>query len=549
MSKLTRPNTAGILHRGASLQKHLDDMGVSVGMFLTVAATVKDAVQMAVDYAPDHKGPVTVSFPRGEYEFTDIVIPRRGVNLKLGDAVLKASSGVMFKRQFTQTTAETFKATYQPVRGKHYFLPITVEDGIVELTDTARFIDIRQPYLWEYTIGSFKTLTVDRTNITVYDTASAFGIHGGWGFFFNNVNVNGDLDKKTGFGNSVGSGLVLDMRPDGTYHTASHAQLIQFNGCFIGYTKLVDSNKGTNDSSCEALYFFDCNMMMVEGGYVDACNLFEMSGGIFVTTAKELILNRMAGAIIRDMQVQRYNNPRTDERYGVITFVGGGSDISVRDIRSNFGSGVTGSMICVEANNNHFIDVAFSDIQCVGDAYDAAVTDVNKQTSVVRLITRGTGTIVGCQIHNITGRSVHNIVDMGDQAATGSMRRFDISDIRNISTDCKRRVRGLSANVQSLVAPQLFQRLELRMRGTSNSSGGNEFCKTDTLCLGMTGTIIPTRITTANVSNATSLAAVDASLEGGGVSIGLYQAAGLPAGARVEATATFEFNSSESILA
>lgn len=290
--------------------------------------------------------------------------------------------------------------------------------------------------------------------------------------------------------------------------------------------------------------------MFVDGGDIQAVNLFQYYGGMFVTTAREMVCAGMAGTRIIGVQMQRYNNPRTEQRRGgCFSFVGGGNDIVISDIRGQAGAGLTGCMVSFLASTGEqFIDIDVSDFkQASGALANINEPDSALQTSAIRLMTGGTGTITGITLDNITGINLHNIVDMGDNASPGSMSRANVTRIRNITTTVKRRVRWIGENIGQLNAPELYRQVTVRMKGSSNSAGTNVSCLTDPFFTGLTGTITGTRITTSPVSNSTGISLVE--LQEGGVAIlGLFQSTGLSAGASVEATGQFRFSSADSIL-
>ncbi|EPP0959105.1 hypothetical protein ACULX3_001719 [Cronobacter turicensis] len=508
------------------------------------------AVQAAVNAFAPMVTPVHVKIPRGTWNITGITIPRRGVVLDLTEATIVASSGSVFSRVFTQLATADFKAANSPLDGNQtYFRPIVIKGGTINLSGTATFVEIRQPYLAEYSVWG-KTLIINDTQIKTYGTSIAFAIHGGWGFDFNAISVTGDVTASTGYGTSVGSGTCLYLRPDGTYSVSSHPQLISFNSCNISYCKVLDGLKGTCTNSCEALVFNNSACMFVNGGDIQGVNLFQFYGGMFVTTAKEMTLTGMAGVRIIGPQLQRYNNPRADQkRGGCFAFVGGGNDIVVSNIRGQAGAGLTGAMVSFQASSGEqFIDIEVSNFkQASGAISDLNEANVDLQTCAVRLMTGGTGTITGITLDNITGINLHNVVDMGDNAAPQSMSRVNVTRIRNITTTVKRRVRWIPENIGQLNAPELYKQMSVRLKGVSNSSGNNLPCLTDSVFTGLTGTVTGTRITTSGISNASGIALRE--MQDGGMAIlDLYQAAGLGAGASVEATGQFRFSSADSIL-
>ncbi|MFP8659942.1 hypothetical protein ACLH1A_18135 [Enterobacter kobei] len=525
-----------------------DSGGIGNGSASSVADIA--AVQAAINaYAP-MISPVHVKIPRGTWNLSGITIPRRGVVLDLTEATIEASSGVVFSRSFAQVAAADFKSANPPLDGNQtYFRPIVIKGGTVNLSGTATFLEIRQPYLAEYSIWG-KTLIINDTQIKVYGSSKAFGIHGGWGFDLNTVSVTGDVTASTGYGSSVGSGTFLELHPDGTYYASSHPQLINMNNCNISYCKVLDGSKGSCTNSCEALVFNNSACMFVDGGDIQAVNLFQYYGGMFVTTAREMVCSGMAGTRINGVQMQRYNNPRTEQRRGgSFSFVGGGNDIVISDIRGQAGAGLNGAMVSfVAVSGEQFIDIDVSNFkQASGALTNINEPDTGLQTCAVRLITGGTGKITGITLDNITGINIHNIVDMGDSAAVQSMSRANVTRIRNITTTVKRRVRWTPENVGQLNAPELYKQVTVRMKGSANSAGTNVSCLTDPFFTGLTGTITGTRITTSGVSNSTGISLRE--MQDGGVAIlDLYQTAGLSAGASVEASGLFRFSSADSIL-
>ena len=522
----------------------------AIGNGATSSATDISAVQAAINAYSAQITPVRVKLSRGTYNLTGITIPRRGVILDLSEATIVASSGVVFSRSFTQTAAADFKLANPALDGgQTYFRPIVIKGGTVNLSGTATFLEIRQPYLAEYSIWG-KTLIIDDTQIKTFGTSIAFAIHGGWGFDFNSVSVSGDVTASTGFGGSVGSGTCVYMRPDGTYNVSSHAQLINFNSCNIEYCKVLDTLKGTCTNSCEALVFSNSACMFVNGGDVEAVNLFQYIGGMFVTTAREMVCTGMAGTRILNVQMQRYNNTRTEvRRGGCFSFIGGGNDIVINSIRGQAGAGLTGAMVSfVAVGTEQFIDVEVSDFkQASGTLANIDETDTNLQTCAVRFITGGTATITGITLDNITGINLHNIVDMGDSATVGSMRRANVTRIRNITTTVKRRVRWTPENLSQLNAPELYKQMTVRLKGAANTAGTNVACLSSAIPTGLTGTVIATRITTSGVSNSTGIA-IREMQEGALVILDLYQNSGLATGTSVEATGQFRFSSADSIL-
>lgn len=524
-----------------------DSGGIGNGSASSVADIA--AVQAAINaYAP-MTTPVHVKIPRGTWNLSGITIPRRGVVLDLTEATIEASAGVVFSRSFPQLAAADFKAANPPLDGKQtYFRPIVIKGGTVNLSGTATFLEIRQPFLAEYSTWG-KTLVMDDTQIKTYGNSIAFGIHGGWGFDFNSVAVTGDVTAATGFGASVGSGTCLYMRPDGTYNTSSHAQLISFNKCIISYCTVVDSNKGSNGGSAEALYFFNSNCMFVNGGTIDAVNLLEIVGGMFVTTIKEFIINRCAGVIISNIQAQRYNNPRTDARYGMFQFLGGGSEIKVDAVRCVAGSNLTGSMFGFYANNGEeFLEVSLSNFQYIsGGVADLNEADTTKQTSVVRFLQFGTGKITGTSVRGLSGRQTHNLVDFSI-ATPGSINRMELKSIKNVGSTVKRRVLGLSANISNIDAPEMYAVNFIRMRSAAVGATAT-ICAYENFRTQLTGSTLPVAVISNNtpVSNAVSIS-FSSWDNAGNVILGLNQASGLTAGMPVECTATLTLNSSESIL-
>lgn len=506
-------------------------------------------IQAAINaYAPMIT-PVHVKIPRGTYNISGITIPRRGVVLDLTEATIVASSGVVFSRSFPQLAAADFRATYPALDDNQtYFRPIVIKGGTVNLSGTATFLEIRQPFLAEYSTWG-KTLVMDDTQIKTYGNSIAFAIHGGWGFDFNSVAVTGDVTASTGFGASVGSGTCLYMRPDGTYNTSSHAQLISFNKCIISYCTVVDSNRGSNGGSAEALYFFNSNCMFVNGGTIDAVNLLEIVGGMFVTTIKEFIINRCAGVTISNIQAQRYNNPRTDARYGMFQFLGGGSEIKVDAVRCVAGSNLTGSMFGFYANNGEeFLEVSLSNLQYVsGGVADLNEADTTKQTSVVRFLQFGTGKITGASVRGLSGRQTHNLVDFSI-ATPGNINRMELKSIRNVGSSVKRRVLGLSANISNIDAPEMYAVNFIRMRSAAVGATAT-ICAYENFRTQLTGSTLPVAAISNNtpVSNAVSIS-FSSWDNAGNVILALNQASGLTAGMPVECTATLTLNSSEAIL-
>lgn len=508
------------------------------------------AVQAAINAYSSVNYPVRIVFPQGTYNITGITIPRSGIVLDLRGATLSASTGSMFSRIFPQLTQANFIAAYPALDGNQtYFYPITIEGGVVNLSGTATFLEIRQPFLDKYSNWA-NTLVISDTHIRTYGTSKAFAIHGGWGFEFNSITVTGDVNTSTGFGGSVGSGTCLYCRPDNTLNGSSHPQLLCFNNCIISYCKVFDMDRGTVGGSAEALYLNNSNCMFVEGGTIDRVNLVEFNKGMFVTTAKELYFNGCAGVLIDGMQVQRYNNPRVDSRYGQFQFIGGGSEIKISNCRAVAGPDLTGTMFGFRANaGEEFLDVQISNIQYVSSITNVNETDQSITSSVVRGITVSTGKITGITINNVSARQVHNIIDFGDNGTTGSINRLELRAIRNVGSSVKTRVRGLNANISNIKAPELYAVNFIRMRGASVGATAT-VCMYENFKTLISGATLPVATITNNtpVSNAVSISFSSWDNEGN-VILALNQVAGLSAGTPVECTATLTLNTSEAILA
>ncbi len=508
------------------------------------------AVQAAINaYAP-MTTPVHVKIPRGTWNLSGITIPRRGVVLDLTDATIEASSGIVLSRSFPQLAAADFKAAYPPIDGNQtYFRPIVIKGGTVNLSGTATFLEIRQPYLAEYSIWG-KTLIMYDTQIKTYGTSIAFAIHGGWGFDLNSVAVTGDVTASTGYGSSVGSGTCLYSRPDNSLNGSSHPQLISFNSCTISYCKFFDMARGSaTGGSAEGLYLNNTNCMFVEGGTISRVNLVEFNKGMFVTTAKELYFESCAGVLIDGMQVQRYNNPRGDGRYGEFQFIGGGSEIKISNCRSLAGGGVTGTMFGFRVSDGEeFLDIQISNIQYVGEISNVNETDQTKTTSVVRTITGGTGKITGMTINNVSARGVHNILDFGDLGTTGSINRLELKSIRNIGSSVKQRARGLNENISNIYAPEMYAVNFIRMRAGAVGNTAT-ICSYENFRTQITGSTLPVASISNNtpVSNAVSIS-FSSWDNAGNVILALNQIAGLSNGNPVECTATLTLNTSSGIL-
>lgn len=508
------------------------------------------AVQAAINaYAP-MTTPAHVKIPRGTWNLSGITIPRRGVVLDLTEATIEASSGIVFSRSFPQLAAADFKAAYPPIDGNQtYFRPIVIKGGTVNLSGTATFLEIRQPYLAEYSIWG-KTLIINDTQIKTYGTSIAFAIHGGWGFDLNSVAVTGDVTAPTGYGASVGSGTCLYTRPDNSLNGSSHPQLISLNSCTISYCKVFDMARGSaTGGSAEGLYLNNTNCMFVEGGMISRVNLVEFNKGMFVTAAKELYFETCAGVLIDGMQVQRYNNPRSDSRYGEFQFIGGGSEIKITNCRALAGGGVTGTMYGFRAGDaEEFLDVQIANIQYVGEITNVNETDQTKTTSVVRTITGGTGKITGMTINNVSARGVHNILDFGDLGTTGSINRLELKSIRNIGSSVKQRVRGLNENISNIYAPEMYAVNFIRMRAGAVGNTAT-ICSYENFRTQITGSTLPVASISNNtpVSNAVSIS-FSSWDNAGNVILALNQIAGLSNGNPVECTATLTLNTSSGIL-
>lgn len=526
-----------------------DGGGIGNGSASSVADIA--AVQAAINaYAPMIT-PVHVKIPRGTWNLSGITIPRRGVVLDLTEATIVASSGVVFSRSFAQVAAADFKAANPPLDGNQtYFRPIVIKGGTVNLSGTATFLEIRQPYLAEYSIWG-KTLIINDTQIKTYGTSIAFAIHGGWGFDLNSVAVTGDVTASTGYGSSVGSGTCLYSRPDNSLNGSSHPQLISFNSCTISYCKFFDMARGSaTGGSAEGLYLNNTNCMFVEGGTISRVNLVEFNKGMFVTTAKELYFESCAGVLIDGMQVQRYNNPRGDGRYGEFQFIGGGSEIKISNCRSLAGGGVTGTMFGFRVSDGEeFLDIQISNIQYVGEISNVNETDQTKTTSVVRTITGGTGKITGMTINNVSARGVHNILDFGDLGTTGSINRLELKSIRNIGSSVKQRARGLNENISNIYAPEMYAVNFIRMRAGAVGNTAT-ICSYENFRTQITGSTLPVASISNNtpVSNAVSIS-FSSWDNAGNVILALNQVAGLTNGNPVECTATLTLNTSSGILA
>ncbi|PYZ32998.1 hypothetical protein DNK77_12485 [Enterobacter cloacae complex sp.] len=509
------------------------------------------AVQAAINAYPAMRTPVHVKIPRGTWNLSGITIPRRGVVLDLTEATIEASSGVVFSRSFAQVAAADFKSANPPLDGNQtYFRPIVIKGGTVNLSGTATFLEIRQPYLAEYSIWG-KTLIINDTQIKTYGTSVAFAIHGGWGFDLNSVAVTGDVTAATGYGASVGSGTCLYSRPDNSLNGSSHPQLISFNSCTISYCKVFDMARGSaTGGSAEGLYLNNSNCMFVEGGTISRVNLVEFNKGMFVTTAKELYFESCAGVLIDGMQVQRYNNPRGDGRYGEFQFIGGGSEIKISNCRPLAGGGVTGTMFGFRVSDGEeFLNIQISNIQYVGEISNVNETDQTKTTSVVRTITGGTGKITGMTINNVSARGVHNILDFGDLGTTGSINRLELKSIRNIGSSVKQRVRGLNENISNIYAPEMYAVNFIRMRAGAVGNTAT-ICSYENFRTQITGSTLPVASISNNtpVSNAVSIS-VSSWDNVGNVILALNQIAGLTNGTPVECTATLTLNSSGAVLA
>lgn len=508
-------------------------------------------IQAAINaYAP-MMTPVHVKIPKGTYNISGITIPRRGVVLDLTEATIQASSGIVFSRSFEQVSAADFKAANPPLDGNQtYFRPIVIKGGTVNLSGTATFLEIRQPYLAEYSIWG-KTLIISDTQIKTYGTSVAFAIHGGWGFDFNSIAVTGDVTALTGYGSSVGSGTCLYSRPDNSLNGSSHPQLISFNSCTISYCKVFDMARGSlTGGSAEGLYLNNTNCMFVEGGTISRVNLIEFNKGMFVTTAKELYFDVCAGVLIDGMQVQRYNNPRVDARYGQFQFIGGGSEIKITNCRPLAGGGVTGTMFGFRVNDGEeFLDIQIANLQYVGTISDVNETDQTKTTSVVRTFTSGTGKITGMTVNNVSARGVHNILDFGDLGTSGSINRLELKGIRNIGSSVKQRVRGLNENISNIYAPEMYAVNFIRMRSGAVGNTATT-CSYENFRTQITGSTLPVVAISNNtpISNAVSIS-FSSWDNAGNVILGLNQIAGLANGTPVECTATITLNSSSGVLA
>lgn len=539
-----------------NVHKMLDSQNVNVWEFASLITVKPDAskpetwdwtpaFQAAVNYVTSVSGGVITIPGNKTYSISGVInLPREGIVIDMYGATINGSSGTfLFSRDYPQLTISAFKASYQPVdvEGVLYFRTIVINGGRINLTNGTTGINIRQPWLGENG-NCRKTLIMNDLDIVVNDTSVAFGIHGGWGFDFTSCSITGLQSY------NIGSGTCLKMLPDGTNSASSHPQAIHFTNCNIQYTTLLNSARGLCTNSCEALYFTNCNCTFIGGGVLDTPNLFEMRGGIFADTIGELIINRAAGVIIGEIQLQRYIAPKTSPRYGTITFIGGGNNITVNNIRAlSSGTDLPGSVIHIQASaGSTYNSVSFSNIQYGSTITNLDEADRNKQSAVIRADVASTGYVLGLSCNNIQAAGVHNIVDFAQETA-GNVRNVNMQNIQNVGSNpsasaitVKRRVFGLAGCV-AINAPEMYEAMSVKMKAVSigATAVGISYANVKTDVKGLTNTNASSVVTisSTNVSNTTgvTLNSVDAS---GLLVLVLNQVAALAANTVVEAHAT-----------
>lgn len=112
------------------------------------------AVQAAINAYPAMSSPVHVKIPRGTWNLSGIIIPRRGVILDLTEATIEASSGIVFSRSFAQLAEDDFKVAKLPLDGNQtYFRPIAIKGGTVNLSGTSKLSILDNPTLLNIACG------------------------------------------------------------------------------------------------------------------------------------------------------------------------------------------------------------------------------------------------------------------------------------------------------------------------------------------------------------------------------------------------------------
>ena len=472
-------------------------------------------------------------------------IPRRGVQINLNGCELHSTSGC-FRRSFTQVSNTTFKANYPALDDYgSYFYPIVINGGKVFQGGSGEFVNIRQPFLYANS-QQVRTLIVNDTIIRMYGTATAFSINGGWGFSFNSIDVSGDTANPT-------NTTFLKTSPDGTYSASSHPQAFSINNSQIAYCKYFNCVKNTCTNSLEDIEITGSKLIFGEFGSIDTANLIDIKGGMIITNVGDGIINDSSNITIEGY-FQRYHNSAVDTRRGVITFTGSTSSIKINSVNgacfSDGGVGLFGALFTfIVEDGDELLDADFSRIYNYGKTVALlSQTDPYQTLSVIRIIATGTGKLTNITFDRITGRSLHNIVDVNEIATPTNFNRLNLQKINAIGASVARRCLGIT-NAQQINAPGMYWKGLVKHAGSSvysASAGVHPVCAYIRLPIGMRGAVVASSSGFSSTSNAYSMY-YDSINDAGDILIAVTQNDTITTPLPVVCSAVFTFNSSESI--
>ena len=274
---------------------------------------------------------------------------------------------------------------------------------------------------------------------------------------------------------------------------------------------------------------------------------------MIITNVGDGIINDSSNITIEGY-FQRYHNSAVDTRRGVITFTGSTSSIKINSVNgacfSDGGVGLFGALFTfIVEDGDELLDADFSRIYNYGKRVaQLSQTDPYQTLSVIRIIATGTGKLTNITFDRITGRSLHNIVDVNEIATPTNFNLLNLQKINAIGTSVARRCLGIT-NAQQINAPGMYWKGLVKHAGSavySASAGVHPVCAYIRLPIGMRGAVVASSSGFSSTSNAYSMY-YESINDAGDILIAVTQNDTITTPLPVVCSAVFTFNSSESI--
>jgi len=469
-----------------------------------------------------------------------------GATIDLTNCNLTIDGGTGFTQDIEQVLNTTYEANNKPIDAEgNYFYTLRIINGKVTVSNGASLAFIRRPFLYGDSFN-FHAFSISGTEIFHKDYSKIFQIHGGLGFLFNGISVTGEHQV------SGWQGSVFQIIPDGTYSTHSHPQEITLEACKFEKLRLFYTDKGLCTNSLESLKITNCTIAYCDFGIINFGNYINIQSGMYIIYG-DMIFKNCSQVSITGTYLQREqgNTSPTSLLYGVVTFIGGNSNIIISDIVGTMpisGNGIDypsgGHLFSFIGGNT---DDYFSIIATNIFTTRIGISNINEvssgTSSVLNFVANGSNVRFNNVIlENIGARSTHSIIDLHN-VGTSSIDKLQLKNIYAVGNEVARRVNSITKAIK-IKAPDMYKKLTFSIYGTADNVGGVRPIAANVIDISeMSGTIVSTVTGFHSISNAHSIVDYGGTM---GRTFVLQQLGGLTAGAPVNGYATVEIDTSAS---